>query len=84
MSIKRVVLSTDDEEIAKISESIGAEIPFIRPHDLANDKASSFGLVEHTVEFPGGTYYYVITNEFPGVPRCFVGTPSNDFKIGPG
>ena len=37
-----------------------------------------------TPEFPEGTYYYVITNEFPGVPRCFVGTPSNDFKIGPG
>ncbi len=37
-----------------------------------------------TPEFPDGTYYYVITNEFPGVPRCFVGTPSNDFKIGPG
>ena len=37
-----------------------------------------------TPEFPEGTYYYVITNEFPGVPRCFVGTPSNDFKIGSG
>ena len=37
-----------------------------------------------TPEFPEGIYYYVITNEFPGVPRCFVGTPSNDFKIGPG
>ena len=48
---KRVIVSTDDEEIAKISKSIGAEIPFIRPHDLANDKASSFGLIEHAVEF---------------------------------
>jgi len=37
-----------------------------------------------TPEFPEGTYYYVITNEYPGVPRCFVGTPSSDFKIGPG
>ena len=36
-----------------------------------------------TPEFPEGTYYYVITNQFPGVPRCFVGTPSSDFKIGP-
>ena len=26
----------------------------------------------------------VITKEFPGVPRCFVGTPSDDFKLGPG
>ena len=37
-----------------------------------------------TPEFPEGTYYYVITNEFPGVPRCFVGMPSDDFKLGPG
>ena len=36
-----------------------------------------------THEFPNGTYYYVITYEYPGIPRCFVGTPSNDFKIGP-
>ena len=36
-----------------------------------------------TPEFPNGTYYYVVTDEFPGIPRYFVGTPSNDFKLGP-
>ena len=36
-----------------------------------------------TPEFPNGTYYYVITDEFPGIPRYFVGIPSNDFKLGP-
>jgi hypothetical protein len=36
-----------------------------------------------TLEFPNGTYYYVITDEYPGIPRCFVGIPSNDFKLGP-
>ena len=25
-----------------------------------------------THKFPNGTYYYVITNEYPGIPRCFV------------
>lgn len=35
-----------------------------------------------TPEFPNGTYYYVITDEFPSIPRYFKGTPSNDFKIG--
>jgi len=35
-----------------------------------------------TPEFPDGTYYYVITDEFPSVPRYFRGTPSNSFKIG--
>lgn len=34
-----------------------------------------------TPEFPEGTYVYYITDEFPSVPRCFAGTPSDDFKI---
>ena len=36
-----------------------------------------------TQKSPNGTYYYVITDEYPGIPRCFVGIPSNDFKLGP-
>lgn len=35
-----------------------------------------------TPEYPNGTYYYVLTDEFPSIPRYFRGTPSNDFKIG--
>lgn len=35
-----------------------------------------------TPEYPEGTFYYVITDEFPSIPRYFKGTPSNDFKIG--
>ena len=35
-----------------------------------------------TREFPNGTYYYVITDEYPGIPRCFVGIPSDDFQLG--
>ncbi|MEO0894982.1 MAG: YHYH protein [Bacteroidota bacterium] len=35
-----------------------------------------------TPEFPEGTYYYVITDDFPSIPRMLVGTPSNDFKLG--
>ncbi len=36
-----------------------------------------------TPEFPNGTYYYVITEDFPNIPRCFKGTPSNDFRLRP-
>ncbi|AUC76385.1 YHYH protein [Olleya sp. Bg11-27] len=35
-----------------------------------------------TPEYPAGTYYYVITDDFPSIPRYFRGTPSEDFKIG--
>ena len=33
--------------------------------------------------YDGNEYYYVLTSNYPGIPRCFIGTPSNDFKIGP-
>ena len=36
-----------------------------------------------TPDFPNGTYYYVMTSEFPVVPRCFAGTPDMSFSIGP-
>lgn len=35
-----------------------------------------------TPEYPQGTYYYIVTDVFPMIPRYFKGTPSNDFKIG--
>ena len=34
--------------------------------------------------YDGNEYYYVLTDNYPGIPRCFIGIPSNDFKIGPG
>lgn len=33
-----------------------------------------------TPEFPEGTYYYVITEQFPYVPRCWVGEPDPSFR----
>jgi len=34
-----------------------------------------------TPEFPAGTYYYVITDDWPSTPRCFKGSPHNSFGI---
>ncbi|MEL6719524.1 MAG: YHYH protein [Bacteroidota bacterium] len=39
------------------------------------------GRVGVTPEYPQGTYYYIITDEYPFLPRCFKGSPSNDFKL---
>ena len=44
------------------------------------DKAN--GRTGVTPEYPSGTYYYVLTDEFPSIPRMFRCTPSNDFKLG--
>jgi hypothetical protein len=37
-----------------------------------------------TPEFPGGTYYYVVTAKFPFVPRQLRGVPDGSFRKGPG
>lgn len=34
-----------------------------------------------TPEYPSGTYYYVITDDFPNIPRYFRGTPAPEFKV---
>jgi hypothetical protein len=36
-----------------------------------------------TPEFPGGTYYYVLTDEFPFIPRRYRGMPDASFRHGP-
>ena len=47
----RVIVSTDDEEIAKISRDYGAEVPFMRPDELADDSASSMDVVAHAMNW---------------------------------
>jgi hypothetical protein len=38
------------------------------------------GIFGKTKEYPSGIYYYVITNQFPMVPRCWVGQADDSFK----
>lgn len=49
--INRVIVSTDDEEIAEVARQFGAEVPFIRPPELATDYASTESVLKHTVEW---------------------------------
>lgn len=50
-SFAKIIVSTDDDAIAKIAIQFGAEVPFIRPSELANDTASSIDVVIHAVDF---------------------------------
>jgi N-acylneuraminate cytidylyltransferase/CMP-N,N'-diacetyllegionaminic acid synthase len=50
-AIDRIVVSTDDEEIAEISRRHGAEVPFIRPASLSGPDTPSLPVVKHAVEF---------------------------------
>lgn len=49
--IDKVIVSTDDEEIAEISMKAGAIVPFLRPDELAVDEAELIDVVMHAVEF---------------------------------
>ena len=51
MQIDRLILSTDDEAIAKVAREIGLEVPFMRPNELANDSAGSLAVVQHALDF---------------------------------
>lgn len=49
--VDRVVVSTDSLEIASIAKDCGAEIPFLRPADLANDTATTESALLHTLNW---------------------------------
>lgn len=48
--IDKVIVSTDDSYIANISRFYGAEVPFLRPKKLSNDKASSVDVALHALK----------------------------------
>jgi CMP-N-acetylneuraminic acid synthetase len=49
--LHRIVVSTDDEEIAAVARQSGADVPFIRPAELAEDETDSLPVVQHAVGF---------------------------------
>lgn len=50
-SITRVIVSTDDEEIAEISLNYRAEVPFLRPAELAQDDTPDLPVFKHALEW---------------------------------
>jgi len=50
-SLSRVVLSTDDEEIAEVGRAWGVEVPFLRPAELATDTATSVDVALHALDW---------------------------------
>jgi CMP-N-acetylneuraminic acid synthetase len=46
-----IIVSTDDSEIAEIAKKLGAQVPFIRPNELASDEAQSAPVIEHALYF---------------------------------
>ncbi len=48
--VSRVVVSTEDQEIAQIAQSFGAEVPFMRPSRLAQDDSPEWLVWRHAIE----------------------------------
>lgn len=58
-SVTRVIVSTDDDEIAEIARQFGAEIPFLRPSELAQDRTLDLPVFQHALKWMSETEGYV-------------------------
>ena len=48
---EQVIVSTDDEEIASIAQNYGADVPFVRPKNLADDHTGTNPVIAHAIEW---------------------------------
>ena len=61
--LDKLIVSTDDSEIAQVAREYGAEVPFTRPAELATDTAASVDVLLHALDFfeqAGEKYDYII------------------------
>ncbi|NRQ10045.1 cytidylyltransferase domain-containing protein [Aliiroseovarius sp. xm-v-208] len=66
--VARVVVSTDDEEIALAARKAGADVPVMRPADLASDTATSVDVMTHMLD------------ALPGFERAVLLQPTSPFR----
>lgn len=58
----KVIVSTDDEEIAKIAKQYGAEVPFLRPKELSDDFTITQDVIDHAIQYlENKNYEYICT-----------------------
>lgn len=47
----RIIVSTDDAEIADVARKVGVEVPFMRPPELSDDRTPTVPVIRHAIEF---------------------------------
>jgi len=60
----KIIVTTDDEEIADVAKRYGAEVPFIRPKELADDFTGTSDVINHALKWlkeHGEEYDYICT-----------------------
>lgn len=61
-TVSRVIVTTDDEEISEISRQYGAETPFLRPDEYAQDQTPDLPVFRHALE-----WLYKEENYYPDI-----------------
>ena len=64
----RVIVSTDDAEIAAVGRSFGAETPFVRPAELSNDFTGTTRVIKHAID------WYAAADNAPTTVCCIYAT----------
>jgi pseudaminic acid cytidylyltransferase len=64
----KVVVSTDNTEIADIAQLLGAEVPFLRPASLSDDYTGTIPVVRHAIE------YLIANGQSPELACCIYAT----------
>lgn len=60
--IDRVIVTTDDREIADIASNFGAEVPFLRPAFLSGDAVPTLPVLQHVIEYLNKEENYQVDN----------------------
>jgi len=81
--IDKIIVSTDNKKIAKIAKELGAEVPFLRPRNISNDKAKTIDVVKHTISFLEDQNYIpdIITILQPTTPLRSIITLDKSIRI---
>lgn len=61
---EKIIVTTDDENIANIAKKYGAEVPFLRPKEISDDFTGTADVINHAIEYlenKGESYKYVCT-----------------------
>jgi len=74
--LSRVMLTTDDQGIADVGKSLGLEIPFLRPSELALDSSPTLPVIQHVLD-----YYQSIGEEFDAICLLEVTSPFRTFDL---
>lgn len=65
---RNVVISTEDAEIAEVARREGADVPFVRPAEIADDHAGTGAVMKHAAEVLGGEEEDALCCIYPTAP----------------